>query len=148
MTAHNSTKNLFCYRAEDLMRESQYPPRMKSHEKLAGKRREVWRQEIEEETAPTFKPRLSTMPDFELLHKHGEYEAMSRQPPVQCTVVKPFKFHSAMPKPRDRDQDPLDNSWESAKPTPRHGPVKMPIFSGKETKLTASLYNLLNKVKP
>ena len=113
------------------MRTSQYPPRMQSHEKLAAKRRAVWKKELEKETAPTFKPKLSEMPDFEMLHRHGEMDAMTKHPPAETTVVKPFKFHSTgRSQTKLQERESPDSAWTPPKPQAVHQPGKMPVFSG------------------
>ena len=103
---------------------------MRSHERLARKRREVWTREIEEATNPTFKPKLSSMPDFDLLHRHGEMWAMTKYPPPETTLVKPFKFHSTVRKSRSLERNSLEPSWGPTRSPPAHQPGKMPVFSG------------------
>jgi len=122
----------FLFRSEDLMRTSQYPPQMQSHEKVAAKKKAVWREELENETTPSFKPKLSEMPDFDLLHRHGQIDAMTKYPPAETTQVKPFKFRSTSRSQSQAEaRESFNGSWSSPKSPPIHEPGRMPVYSGK-----------------
>ena len=112
------------------MRASQYPPRMQGHEKIARRKKEKWTEEIKEQTSCSFKPQLSSMPDFSVLHRHEAMDAMLRKTPVETTVVQPFKFHSPVRKSRAESRESSDGSWEKTRSTPRHEPGKVPLYSG------------------
>ena len=108
------------------MRASVYPPRMRSHEALACRKKNALLDQLEEQTSCSFRPQTSEMPDFDLLHRHESKK--SRNPPSETTVVHPFKFHTPS---RSKYRTVAHESYEEErKSTPIHEPGKIPIFSG------------------
>jgi len=74
------------------------------------------------------------MSDFDLLHRHGQIDAMTKYPPAEITQVKPFKFRS-ISQSQAEARESFDGSWSRPTGTselPSIGePRRMPVNSGK-----------------
>uniref|UniRef100_H2ZDA6 Uncharacterized protein n=1 Tax=Ciona savignyi TaxID=51511 RepID=H2ZDA6_CIOSA len=92
---------------------------MQAHELMAQHRRQKWQEDVERDTAYSFKPKTHEMPDFEALHKQEEMEAFNRKMEVETTAVKPFNLRTSVRTKGDITFESLDGmdepKWSTSK---------------------------------